>query len=102
MKTTIFHKKHKDMGAKMVQFAGFEMPIQYPKGILAEHNAVRTGVGVFDVSHMGEFEVRGKDALPFLQKITINDEVKELGTFKATVDFGNGQNAEIDLEVVAE
>lgn len=82
MKTTIFHKKHKESGAKMVQFAGFEMPIQYPKGILAEHNAVRTGVGVFDVSHMGEFEVRGKDALPFLQKITIND-VSKLAEGKA-------------------
>ncbi len=52
----------------MVEFAGYEMPVQYPKGIIAEHKAVREGAGgVFDVSHMGEFDVRGSDALRFLQ-----------------------------------
>ncbi len=60
----------------MVEFAGFHMPIQYPTGILEEHRRVRTGVGVFDVSHMGEFDVRGQDALAFIQQITINDASK--------------------------
>lgn len=58
----------------MVEFGGFEMPVQYPTGIIGEHKIVRTGgVGVFDVSHMGEFEVKGPDALAFLQYITVND-----------------------------
>lgn len=76
MKNTVFTELHKAAGAKMVEFAGFYMPIQYPKGIIAEHNIVRQKVGVFDVSHMGEFEVRGKDALKFVQKITVNDASK--------------------------
>ena len=58
----------------MVEFAGFEMPVQYTKGIIAEHKVVREGSGgVFDVSHMGEFDVRGPQALEFLQTITVND-----------------------------
>ena len=58
----------------MVEFAGYEMPIQYKPGIIAEHKAVRQGAGgVFDVSHMGEFDVQGPDALNFLQRITTND-----------------------------
>jgi aminomethyltransferase len=76
MKLTIFNELHKALGGKMVEFAGYEMPIQYPKGIIHEHKIVRNGVGVFDVSHMGEFEVRGKDALAFVQKITVNDASK--------------------------
>ena len=60
----------------MVEFAGFEMPIQYPNGIIHEHKIVRNSVGVFDVTHMGEFEVRGKDALNFIQKISVNDASK--------------------------
>jgi aminomethyltransferase len=76
MKKTIFNELHKKAGAKMVEFAGYEMPIQYPKGIIYEHKIVREKVGVFDVTHMGEFEVRGKDALAYVQKITINDASK--------------------------
>lgn len=76
MKQTRFHKMHLESSAKMVSFAGFEMPIQYPKGIIHEHNVVRNNVGIFDVSHMGEFEVKGKDALKFIQKITTNDASK--------------------------
>ena len=76
MKKTIFNELHRQMGAKMVEFAGYEMPIQYPNGIIHEHKVVREKVGVFDVSHMGEFEVRGKDALAFIQKISINDASK--------------------------
>lgn len=67
---------HAAAGAKMVSFAGFEMPIQYPTGILEEHRIVRTGVGVFDVSHMGEFDVQGTDALALIQKLTVNDASK--------------------------
>lgn len=76
MKLTRFNDIHKKYNAKMVEFAGFEMPIQYPAGIIAEHHIVRNKVGVFDVSHMGEFEVKGPDALNFVQKITTNDASK--------------------------
>lgn len=76
MKHTNFFDIHKRLGAKIVSFAGFEMPIQYPKGILQEHMAVRERAGIFDVSHMGEVEVRGNDALAFVQKISINDASK--------------------------
>ncbi len=63
----------KALGAKMVPFAGWEMPVQYPTGILAEHHAVRTGAGVFDVSHMGEFEITGPDRNAFVNRFTCND-----------------------------
>ncbi len=76
MKKTIFNELHKKFNAKMVEFAGFELPIQYPKGIIYEHKIIREKVGVFDVTHMGEFDVKGKDALAFVQKITINDASK--------------------------
>lgn len=76
IRTTRFTEIHKSLNAKMVEFAGFVMPIQYPKGIISEHNVVREKVGVFDVSHMGEFEVSGNDALAFVQKITTNDASK--------------------------
>ena len=64
---------HRSLGGKMVPFAGWEMPVQYSAGIMAEHNAVRTGCGVFDVSHMGEFEVTGPDRNAFVNRITCND-----------------------------
>src|SRR5437899_840312 len=73
LKYTPFHDRHVAAGAKMVPFAGYEMPVQYPTGITAEHNAVRQGVGLFDVSHMGEFEVTGTDALAFVSQVTSND-----------------------------
>lgn len=76
MKKTIFNEIHRQLNAKMVEFAGFEMPIQYPKGIIYEHLAVRRSVGVFDVSHMGEFKIKGTDALTFVQKVTTNDASK--------------------------
>lgn len=60
----------------MVEFAGFHMPIQYPTGILEEHRMVRSSVGVFDVSHMGEFDVAGPDALALIQQLTTNDAAK--------------------------
>lgn len=73
MKNTRFKQLHEQAGAKMVEFAGYYMPIQYPNGIIHEHKLVREAVGVFDVSHMGEFEIKGKDALSFVQKISVND-----------------------------
>ena len=75
MKRTKFYHIHKNLGAKIVEFAGFEMPIQY-SSIIAEHNAVRNSVGVFDVSHMGEVFVKGEKALDFVQHITVNDASK--------------------------
>jgi aminomethyltransferase len=76
MKTTVFHPYHVAAGAKMVPFAGFEMPIQYPTGILEEHRIVRNKAGVFDVSHMGEFEISGRQSLDLVQKLTTNDASK--------------------------
>jgi len=73
LKRTPFHAQHLAAGAKMVPFAGFEMPIQYPTGITAEHHAVRTACGVFDVSHMGEFIIKGPQAIPFVTYVTSND-----------------------------
>jgi aminomethyltransferase len=72
MKLTPFDDIHVALGAKMVEFAGFHMPIQY-QGIIAEHKRVRNTVGVFDVTHMGEFEVRGPGAFAFVQRMTTND-----------------------------
>ena len=72
MKTTPFTEKHISLGAKMHEFAGYNMPIEY-SGIIDEHLTVCQGVGVFDVSHMGEFWVKGPHALDFLQKVTSNN-----------------------------
>ena len=68
MKTTPFTETHISLGAKMHEFAGYNMPIEY-SGIIDEHLTVCQGVGVFDVSHMGEFWVKGPHALDFLQKL---------------------------------
>ena len=70
---TPLHDIHAALGARMVPFAGYAMPIQYPAGIRAEHAAVRTSAGIFDVSHMGEFTVRGPQAAEFVQYLTVND-----------------------------
>lgn len=72
MKNTTLTQVHIDLGAKMVPFAGYNMPVQY-EGVIAEHLTVRNGVGVFDVSHMGEFLVEGPNALQLIQKVTSND-----------------------------
>jgi aminomethyltransferase len=72
LKRTPFYHKHEEAGAKLIDFGGFEMPVQYA-GIKQEHMAVRTKAGLFDVSHMGEFFVKGENALNLIQKITIND-----------------------------
>jgi len=75
MRFTKLHSIHKQLNAKIVEFAGFEMPVYYTS-IVEEHLAVRNSVGIFDVSHMGEIFIKGKDALDFVQKITINDASK--------------------------
>ncbi|WP_339886861.1 glycine cleavage system aminomethyltransferase GcvT [uncultured Flavobacterium sp.] len=72
MKNTALSHIHESLGAKMVPFAGFNMPVQY-EGINVEHEIVRTGVGVFDVSHMGEFLLSGENALALIQKVSSND-----------------------------
>jgi aminomethyltransferase len=75
MKNTPFTQKHIDLGAKMAEFAGYNMPISY-SGINDEHAAVRNSAGVFDVSHMGEFILKGPHALDLIQRITSNDAAK--------------------------
>ena len=73
MQRTPLYDIHVALGAKMVPFAGFDMPVQYPAGITAEHKAVRETVGLFDVSHMGEFMIRGPQAVEFVNYVTTND-----------------------------
>jgi len=73
---------HVNIGAKMVDFAGFYMPVQY-EGVNVEHETVRNGVGVFDVSHMGEFLLTGENALALIQKVTSNDA--------STIEIGKAQ-----------
>src|SRR3954471_18447284 len=78
MRTPLF-EKHVELGAKLVDFAGWEMPVTY-EGVKEEHSAVRRHAGMFDVSHMGEVEVEGAGALEFLQRILSNDVAKvEIG-----------------------
>src|SRR5690242_21511590 len=69
---TPLHDRHVELGARMVPFAGWEMPVQY-EGVIPEHKAVRTDSGVFDVSHMGELEVEGPTAGDLLQQLLSND-----------------------------
>ncbi len=73
LKRTPLYDVHAALGAKIVPFAGYEMPVQYPTGITAEHKAVREKAGLFDVSHMGEFIVRGPQAVEFVNHVTTND-----------------------------
>jgi aminomethyltransferase len=75
MKNTPFTQKHIDLGAKMAEFAGYNMPISYT-GINDEHATVRNNAGVFDVSHMGEFMLKGENALDLIQRVTTNDASK--------------------------
>jgi aminomethyltransferase len=75
VRKTALNAVHRQMGAKMVEFNGWDMPVEYPSagGIMAEHNAVRTGVGIFDVSHMGDIRLAGPQALAAVQHIAMND-----------------------------
>src|SRR5258705_12782100 len=84
LKRTPLRDVHVKAGAKMVPFGGWDMPVQYT-GIIDEHRAVRRGVGLFDISHMGEFEVRGPDALAAVQRLCTNDA--------RTLEIGQAQYA---------
>src|SRR5215831_7904088 len=75
LQATPLNAVHRSMGARMVDFGGWDMPVQY-SGVLEEHHAVRRAAGLFDVSHMGEIEVRGKDALKLVNSVTTNDASK--------------------------
>src|ERR1041385_6749964 len=75
LKRTMLFESHVSLGARMVDFAGWEMPVQYT-GPIPEHMAVRTAAGLFDVSHMGEFEISGPGAFNLIQRLTTNDVSK--------------------------
>ncbi|MDR3047996.1 MAG: glycine cleavage system aminomethyltransferase GcvT [Bacteroidales bacterium] len=95
MKETAFRKIHEEAGGKMVEFAGYYMPVQY-EGLTIEHNHVREKVGVFDVSHMGEFTVKGPQAIELIQYITTND-VADLYPGKVQYScFPNGKGGIVD------
>ena len=83
LRRTPLYDTHVALGGKMVPFAGYEMPVQYPTGIREEHRAVREAAGLFDVTHMGEFILRGPDALSLIQKIAVNDA--------STIEVGQAQ-----------
>ena len=95
MKNIALHKIHEKLGAKIVPFAGYNMPVQY-EGVTAEHLTVRDSVGVFDVSHMGEFLVSGESALALIQKVTSNDASKlAIGDAQYSC-FPNTENGIVD------
>ena len=99
LKKTALNSVHREFGGKMVEFAGWEMPVQY-QGALKEHLAVRQSVGVFDVSHMGQIEIIGKDALILAQRVTSND-ISQLEDNQAQYSaFLNPQGTFIDDIVV--
>ncbi len=96
MKKLILYNEHKRLGGKMIDFAGYMMPVQYSDGVLKEHNTVRNMAGVFDVSHMGEIFISGKKSLDFLQYITANNvEVLEPGQVQYTY-LPNTENGIVD------
>jgi aminomethyltransferase len=85
-KRTVFYKRHVDLGAKIVEFGGWDMPIYYPSGIVGEHLATRKEAGLFDVSHMGRFIIRGDGALKFLQHVLSNN-VEALNVNELTAQY---------------
>jgi aminomethyltransferase len=99
MKTTVFNDKHKKSGARLVEFAGFEMPIEYT-GINAEHLAVRNSVGMFDVSHMGEIWVKGPGAKPLLDYVLSNDPGVIVPGKAQYTCFPNGKGGIVDDLIV--
>jgi aminomethyltransferase len=76
LKKTTLNDLHRRLGGRMVEFGGWDMPVQYPAGTMTEHLRTRTHAGLFDVSHMGEIDVRGPDAIPFVNRLTSNDAAK--------------------------
>src|ERR1041385_8871299 len=90
MKQTAFYAIHQRLGAKIVEFGGYQMPVQY-SGIIDEHKCVRNAVGMFDVSHMGEFEIRGKDAMKQTAFYAIHQrlgaKIVEFGGYQMPVQY---------------
>ena len=76
LRKTPLNSAHRAMGGRMVEFGGWDMPVQYPAGTMAEHLRTRTAAGLFDVSHMGEIDVRGDQAIPFINRLVSNDATK--------------------------
>jgi aminomethyltransferase len=76
LKRTPLNSAHRRLGGRMVEFGGWDMPVQYPAGTMTEHLRTRTQAGLFDVSHMGEIDVRGPEAIPFVNRLTSNDVTK--------------------------
>ena len=100
LKRTPLHEIHVALGAKIVPFAGYEMPVQYPTGITAEHKAVREGCGVFDVSHMGEFWINGSRGVDFVNHVTTNDVAAlEVGQVQYSTILNDGGTIEDDCLV---
>ena len=96
MKKLVLSDIHLSLGGKMVDFAGYKMPVQYNDGVIIEHNTVRNEVGVFDVSHMGEIFISGEGSLSLLQYITSNN-VKRLSPGKVQYTcFPNSTGGIID------
>ena len=91
MKNTALTSIHEALGAKMVPFAGYNMPVSY-EGVTIEHETVRKDVGVFDVSHMGEFLISGPNALELIQKVSTNDASK--------LTDGKAQTAALQIQKV--
>src|SRR6187401_1114609 len=99
LKKTALNDIHHQLGAKMVPFAGYLMPVSY-EGINAEHETVRNAVGVFDVSHMGEFILKGPDALDLIQRVTSNDASKLSGGKAQYSCFPNEKGGIVDDLIV--
>ncbi len=99
MKTTALTHLNEEAGARMVEYAGYRMPVEYT-GIINEHNAVRKNAGLFDASHMGEFLVKGKGALPFLQYVTTNDVSKLADGHAQYSCLPNGKGGIVDDLIV--
>ena len=99
MKKTAFNIRHHQLGARMVEFAGFEMPIEYT-GINTEHLAVRNAAGLFDVSHMGEIWVKGPKALAFLNYVLSNDPRVLIPGKAQYTCFPNGKGGIVDDLIV--
>src|SRR5687768_4771831 len=76
LKVTPLNGVHRELGGRMVDFGGWDMPVQYPAGVIEEHMRCRTRAGLFDVSHMGEIWVKGSGAIPFVNRLTTNDVTK--------------------------
>ncbi|MBA2378466.1 MAG: glycine cleavage system aminomethyltransferase GcvT [Blastocatellia bacterium] len=96
LKKTPLNHVHRELGGKMVDFGGWDMPVQYPAGVIEEHLATRTRAGLFDVSHMGEIFVEGTDAIRFVNRLTTNDVSKlENGQAHYSV-FTNKQGGAVD------